>query len=462
MKIKLFILFIFSITSLLFCQEVDSAKIKKLKQLGLYPYPQVKDIKNLPFQESLFNYEPLSNDDINNDFSNISDLKWLESIAKKNKVLMLGEGHYFRFVDNIRNRILFYANTVDYYPLIVMEKQYSITPFINHYLNIKDDKEAEKYLLTKVNDMINTEEDHILLKHIRRWNKKYPTKKIAVGYSDIEHDYVTTMKKIIEPYFKKYNKDFSIDPKTFDRFGYSEQFINLKNLFAKAKKKNLIGDYPFITPQYISNVISNLEALFYATYQDFNYFRQKAIINNLTDINFLGQYLKNGKIIIHGGSYHTAKINLPGNGNFLREGSYLTFENKDSKNKTYSICFHPYARSLGEMANISKDSCVQQGSYYYQTLNKWQDAYKKGLITKDDLLFEMKLDDYDKLLLKLSIDHNNSSLLLTKIDWKSIMLIAKEKDQLYTNMRYTNDTYKDYDINIFMPGSPLTIANRKR
>ncbi|GAB4379396.1 MAG: hypothetical protein Kow0042_28750 [Calditrichia bacterium] len=67
----------------------------------------------------------VSDEDINDSFSNIDELRWLESTARKNRMILPGESHRSQTIHHLRNRILFVLNTFDPFPLIVLEKQFS-------------------------------------------------------------------------------------------------------------------------------------------------------------------------------------------------------------------------------------------------------------------------------------------------------------------------------------------------
>ena len=457
------LVFFFLSTSLI-CQNADSTIKQKLLDYGLYPYPPIEELQKNIFSDSLIKAQPLSNQDINNDFTNTEDLHWLKEIAQQNKVILLAEEHYHQFISNFRNRILFYLNTVDYYPLIVMEAQYSYTGFINYYLNIEDDKVAAKFYNEYIYDMVTTEDDYNLLQHIRKWNKINSSKKITVGYSDIEHDYKTTIKNVLIPYFKNIDKNIKIDVGNLSTKDMGELLPWFYSLLEKAKKLNLVGDYPFLTPGYISNILVNLESTFKAYYYQFDYYRQKAIVRNLTDLNFFGNYIIAHKVLIHGGNYHmTTHFNYPDKANFYREGSFLEGDFEPTKGKVYSISFHCFSRSLGKVANIDIDSCLQQGSYYISMVKQWQKAFNAKLVDSDKYLLDFNMNDLHKLILKTSILLGHQPILINKFDWSSILEIAKKTDNnLFNELKNWSDDYYRYDKHIFIPGSPFIVAMKKK
>src|SRR5262249_37359409 len=121
--------------------------------------------------------------------------------------------------------------------------------------------------------------------------------------------------------------------------------------------------------------------LAYADENDFTYYRQRAIIRNLTDARFLGRWFKTGKVMVWAGAYHTVDAApMPDGGNFLREGTYLAYELAPTKGKTFSLASLGFAYSLGDMADVDPKSIGFAGTAYTTTLTKLHDARAKGLI----------------------------------------------------------------------------------
>ena len=446
--------------------QSDSIKKKiPLHEFGLIEYPSFKQVEKSIFEETDIFFSPITPEDINSDFSNIEDLLWLKEIAESNKVILLGENHYFKYIQHLRNRIYFAINMWDYYPLIILEQQYSKTPFINHYVMIKDDELAEEYAMD-IYGLIHNESEFTLIKHIRRWNINYPEKPLHIGYTDIEHDYKTTINKIIIPYFKKIDSSIS-QVKINDESDFGELLTRLDSLIIVARETDLHGRYQFISHQYIQNVIENLRSFYYSKYYDFSFYRQKAIIRNLTDPGYLGEYFANGKVLIHGGSYHTpTHFPYPDGGNFLREGSYLTFENLNTIGKTYSIAFEGLTYSLSEMHNINLASCLHTGSNYSGIVRRLQNAYTQGLIETDEFYFaydfNLQNDPILKHVIKESYGSNNHPLRLTSVSWENILKKSDEKSTLfYESVKAQKEKINKYDSYIFVPQSPIIKARRK-
>ncbi len=446
-----------------YAQSDDTTKKAKLQEMGFFSYPTSVELSKNVFCDSVIQSAALSSQDINAEFSNTSDLDWLKDVAQKKKAVLLGEEHYSAYIANIRNRILFYLNTIDYFPLLVLEAQYSYTGYYNYYINLTDDMAAEKFFAENLHPMVTDEDICGLLHHLRSWNKIHFNKKITIGFSDVEHDYLTTINKVVLPYLQKVDKMFSIDAQNFSLNDLGKVIPTLRRLHETARSQNIVGEYPFLTADYISTIIDNLEATFKAYFYEFSFYRQKAIIRNLTDVRIFGKYFETSKVLLHGGAYHMpSHFSYPDEGNFYREGSYLSEEYGPTKGKTYSINLHCFSRSLGSMATIEIDSCLQQGSSYRNLVRRWQMAYKGKLITDTEILFEFQMNDLHKLITRRSENSNRDPIVVSKMDWPAILRIARNIDiQLYSNLKGWADEYDQYDIHVFVPQSPFNVARNK-
>jgi hypothetical protein len=312
--------------------------------------------------------------------------------------------------------------------------------------------------------MITSEEELALLDHIRRWNKKYPEKNIFVGYSDIEHDFQTTIRNIILPYIRLIDPEFTINIDQLNSRDLGEITELFDTYLIQAEEENLIGEYPFITPDYIARVLDNLKSTYYSYHYQFNYYRQKAIIRNLTDPQFLGEYFLLGKVLLHGGSYHTpTHFEYPGGANFFREGSYLSYDFEPTKGRAFSIRNHGVSNCLGTMAQVDISECLHQGSGYRNRLNKMREAYAKKLISENDHVFEWDQNELTRLVLKKAAAFENHPVVIKSVNWDSLLHIADSCDDsgLIRSIKRLKKEFSEHDVSIYIPQSPLTVARKK-
>ncbi len=461
-----------------------------------YPYPSEDEVNDSEFSSEGFDVSPLSADDINEDFSNIEDLTWLQSIAKEHRVVLLGESHYFQYIKHLRNRILFALNTFNRYPYLILERPYSWTPYINHYIFLDDNEEASQFEHDN-NVLFVTESDYQLFQHLRRWNRTHPDKTIQVGCPDIEHDHSLTFGHIVFPYVKAIVESYPADAtrlqvnldqlaQAFERI-YNSHYMTspdeLNNAFrqieecvAVAREQQFMGTYSFLTPEYIENVIENLKSTYNADSQDFTRYRQHAIIRNLTDSRFLGQYFIAGKVLLHAGGYHAPTHHpYPKGQNFLREGSYLTYEFDLTKGRSYSLGIWGFGvSSLLEMKDVDLDAVWRHlaGTNYGRMVRTIQQGAAYGLIAPDTAYYALA-DGYRQALtpgvvafmkrvLSLAYHHHNQPLLFQQIPWDSLLEQGQQIwPEHHENLVQFQSALQRHDLNIMVPVSPL-ILPRKR
>lgn len=467
---RLFLVFIIVVTcifSLAAHAQEGTDKKKLLEAMNIYPYPSLENLKDNKLKNEWLVAVPLSSDDVDSAYSNYNDLQWLQPIAREKKVILIGENHYYQTIQHLRNRIIFALNTWDCYPLIVFEHQYSSGAFLDHFIGIKDDTAAHAFYSKACYNFVLTIEDSVFLEHLRRWNRESIGKRIHIGYSDIEHDYKATLRDIVLPYFQQVDTSFRADMDTMSLLHLGKLIPRLDGYLKIAEKKKLVGHYEFITPGYIACVIENLRSTFKAYRFDFSYYRQKAMIRNLTEKRFLGEFFRKGKVVIHGGGYHAVThFPYPDGGNFYREGSYLSFDFTPTRGRTYSIMMWGQAYSFGETVKTNLDSSLfPKKTGYGKTVDQFQRAYKQGLVTLKDfyLMGGWEIDEYDKLIFKTGYKHNNEPFLVKSIDWSSIIATANEiSPDFYQTMTSTQDQLDMYDATIYVPCSPIIRAKSMR
>jgi len=424
---------------------------------GIYAYPSDADLQKLVLNASAFTVSELSVDDINGEFSNISDLQWLKPIAIENKVLLIGETHYSNYINNLRNRIILAVNQYDYFPLLILENRYSLTPFVNHFLSISSESEAKEFFSEQLSEFVITVEDSLLFDHIRRWNIQHIDKPIGVGFTDMEWNNKTTKEKILKPYFQRLDIDQGQIDSIFD-LGFTQAFIDgAEFLFRKAQAEQIRGEYAYITPRYIENVITNLKYTLYCYNINFDYYRQKGIIHNLTDEAVFGKKLESSKAIIYGGGYHTpTHQEFPFGGNFFTEGSYLTFDFAPTKGKTYSVMLEGLAFTLGKMADADA-SGVFAGRQYKNILERMQRAYSDGFLNPDKPYFAFgSRNSFTDIISHIAYQENASALLIDDIQWDVLYQTDVEDETLQMIEKIREESMR-YDRYIYIPHSPLNI-----
>jgi hypothetical protein len=192
---------------------------------------------------------------------------------------------------------------------------------------------------------------------------------------------------------------------------------------------------------------------------DYLLYRQKALLRNLTDTLFLGNYIQNGKIVIHSGSMHLRTKVESDSTNNLWEGSYLTHIYEPTIGKTYSLQIESIARSLGEAATINS-SYVEPALGYSGLLKKMQAVFHDGLINADGCYFisiyDEVLNEYSKFWIQRGIEFGGQGLYIKSVCWDKILDLIninnpEKADSFIENIGY-NVLFDDV---IIIPCSPI-------
>lgn len=415
------------------------------------PYPAKADLDNITIPPSLEVVQTLSPDDIDETFSNIDDLAWLEPVARERRVFLFGEAHYHRYIDQIRNRILFALNTYDRYSLILVERQYSYTPFWDYYVSLADDDEAREFYLGTMYNMVSTREMFELLEHIRRWNTGHPESFIHIGGYDIEHMPKITISEILLPYIQSMDPSFDLSLEMVENPEDIATLLGqLEPKLAEAARKNHTGEYPFLTPKYIANVVENIRSFVLAyrnRQRDFNVNRQQAMIRNLIDAAFFGSYFESGKVMICAGAAHLGSRVPPTPGqNWYWEGSYLSHVYEPTKGKTFSLSAEGCAYQFGEAVTIDWYTVLPTGSNYRRVVQAFQEAYQRDEVDPDGYYTVLReLDLFDSTMLRMAWGHDHLPML---IDGLPRTLLESRKRGRFDNVF-------GYDAYIYVPRSPI-------
>jgi hypothetical protein len=445
---------------------------------GLLLIPSDREIK----KTGPCNFETLKINPLDQD-----GFKWLDKSIKDTRLYIIGENHYSRETYKIRDALFFYINSKDYFPFIILEQPLSYTLYYNEFINIRDSDRALDFL-RKNNFFAASQEDLDLALEIKKWNRNNPEKRLFILCADIEHDYMDTFVRLIKPFFKtlesyvqKNTTLFSdqaslksdldtlfsskillaenITEKGLKKAGLTDindlegLFLNLVKNLARIKQreplKNIFPpERPFISIDHIKDIINNIIALIRSRKYDFNFYRQKRIIENITKSFVLNRPLDQGKALFHCGSYHgPTNLDYPDDGDFLREGSYFQHAFEKTEKKCTSLVIKTLFRYAGKnLLTKNPDAFLFQGSYYVKLFKKFQKAFKIGLIDENTLLTDQNRDYLFLLLYKAGLNNNMDPYLIKNM---------KKITSLNNNSFMQNNDLVYYDYHIIVPASQL-------
>ncbi|PKK91090.1 MAG: hypothetical protein CVV64_04790 [Candidatus Wallbacteria bacterium HGW-Wallbacteria-1] len=406
-------------------------------------------------------------------------------IPEKTNCILIGEKHNHRKLCNLRNNLFMALNSSSgkicsksdrssYWPNLIMELPYSLTPAANHFTNIPINEDAEKFWISHLDRTVSMEEDREILELIRTWNLKHENHKLKILFSDIEHDFRATLEKIVFPKLEKWLRPKlcpGIDPETYPESMDDWTFDDLNRISpllrqtlaeARAEKGSEL-EFIWEPPLFLDTVIDNLESTALAYEYNFTYYRQKAIIRNIMEINFLGQFINCQPTVISCGSDHSkTELNLKHGGNFLFEGLFLENENFWTKEKTYSIRLHCCGTSPGGSTNTPDSQKV--GKYYLQWWNRLNDLVSSGVISHGDAVVPVPVDPIKLKALCLSFDNEMKPIVLSgtsipEIDESRIGITEKIILKPWTARKLLQKSIRNHslhNLHIFVPFSEIT------
>jgi hypothetical protein len=435
--------------SLLTFRDVNHAYVNPFKEIDRFHfrYPSSEQLNNCRINAEDIDADTVALTDINDVFSNISDMEWLRSIAHNNKIIEVGESHHLKFNNLLFRRILFAINSYDYYPVLVLELPYSYAAYINYYLKIEDDNQAKIFcdsVLAKISKAgIPT------FSAIRIWNKLHKEKTISVGCSDLEQDLAFSINYILNPYFKKAIPEANL---TVNRDNIYTYLDSCKGYIERAKTLNIIGEYPFQTPEFMENVFENLKSsvpikLDPKKFTDHSN-RYQVMIRNITDTRFLGKLVTDNKCIFFGGSEHFKILNKGDDKNAIKtEGYYLAHAFNPTMGKVYSICLDTKAVSIEDSIQKIDPNLV------FTPETELIRLYKEGKIKLNEPVLGFNFSEFDKFIYKLSYSYPGYALRIQEVDLDAIL---KKEEGFERFMEYIYfKRLQDYNTNIIIPYSTV-------
>ncbi|MPR36832.1 hypothetical protein [Salmonirosea aquatica] len=369
------------------------------------------------------------------------------------KVLLLGESHWMHEIHQLLTDLVLYANTRDYYPLLVLEVPYSATAYINAYLNA-DSVAAQQYV-PAIKPIMKAKESWRLLRTLRAWNVEHPNKKITVACSDIEQGLGYCLKYVFDPYFKALGEQrlWPMLTQAQDLTPQIQAFMDSVLRAAPADFK--VPDAPFLNRAFVNNVWINTKASLAANramqesgYEAFAQIRAERIFQNLTDDAFFGKKLKADKTILWGGADHTKIYDPnPGEGTLRWEGWRLAHEFGPTKGNVYAIRVTNFAYAIP--ANYYQPEAYTRATESFVQL---VDLFKKDVpgFTPDRYLILDELTDVSAALAQQSQRQNN---LPVWINHAALREAARQQPNLRNDAVWQN--FVGYDTVIVMPQTTL-------
>jgi len=392
-------------------------EIEALSFLGLYPTPE--ELAGIDIPEGALVLAPVTKgrelDGLEPAFS-----AWLGGFAYGRKVLFVGESHWNVGVNRMFHLMVEDLLAKGMLSSVFLELNYSFGAFYNHYVFEPDDERAARFLEERLHPLVRSQNVLDLLDLLRRWNVLHPDNQVGVGCVDMEWSVPNVIKHILNPYLLRIDSKFSFaDPYTLRKLGLQKrQQKRLQALLARADREEIVGEYDFITPAYIENVITNV----YDTVKidDFNVDRQKGIIRNIVEFN--GDLLEGeGLAVFKGGGFHAIKRKLDGEA-FYHDAAYLNEVHPPTRGNVATIYLRGVGYSFADIAGLNLKDHMSSATKYNEFVKNFQEALASGNATKDAiyLLGRRELSTFEKLLARSGYLMNQDVVRLESVHWDAL------------------------------------------
>jgi hypothetical protein len=360
-------------------------------------------------------------------FNEKTDLNWLISHMKDKKVLFIGETHWSVEVPQIRNKIMF--DLAGKLPIegIMLELPFSVSAFYQHYIDLADDKEAAKFLKTTLDIMISEESTMELLEMLRIWNRKNPAKRLKIGTIDMEWNSLVRFKTVFAPILARYGKNDAVEKfykavetgNNSEMIGILEDLLNNVAPQSKAFSPEEYGGAR-ISEAWLKNIIKNyIDTLRISAGASFDQTRQKAIIRNLTDM--YGKWFKQGKVIIHGGSWHGFKHPPRNEKETWLDAAYLENVFPETKGRVSNLYIGVIGHSFARVTGVTFDKFIPVADLLKQLIYDFNSSLKDGSAGSDQFytLFD-PLSTMELVAIALADKLGTNILRIKKVDWKKM------------------------------------------
>lgn len=336
---------------------------------------------------------------------------WLDGFVEDQRVLFFGEGHWNRGVNKLFNLMVEHFLESGELSAVFLEANYSFSGYLNHYITESDPAIAHEILANRVHHMVVTDSTLQLLDILRTWNLDHPDRMVRVACLDMEWSWPKVVTNVIQPYFQQLDPDFAFAMRSDD---FRQE---MQEKLEQARERNLVGEYPFLTPDYMASVLTNLWDT--QDIEDFNVDRQRGIIRNMTEFN--GELLEDGFVMFKGGGWHAMKTK-PENENFHRDAAWLHLEHPSTKGKVVTFMALGLGYNFRGLADIDLSQHMKSATNYNRFAKDFQKALSVGRAEPDShyLLGSEQLSIFKRLIIQQAYARDLNVVHLSNVDWEAL------------------------------------------
>ncbi len=398
----------------------------------LVPYPSEAELSGFDVPEGALEMKPVVTepglDSLEPEFAD-----WLDTFVEGQRVLFFGESHWNTGVNHLFNLVVEHLLEAGELRAVFLEVNYSFSGYYDYYITEPDEERAMEFLETRLHPLISSSSSLDLLELLRAWNLDHPDRPVRVGCLDMEWNTSNVVRNIIQPYFERVDDAFA------GQVTSEEEREHLQELLAKAMAEEVVGEYPFLTPEYVDTVLANLWDTI--DIGDFSVDRQRGIIRNVTEFN--GHLLEDGLVLFKGGGWHAVKQKLDGE-SFYRDAAYLQEVHPPTKGKVVSLYTQGLGYSFAEIADLRLGQYMSSATNYNNLVREFQKALADGRAERNTyyILDGDSLGHFDRLVAKVGYAAKRDYLRIDSVDWEKLTAVHGQG--------VLQNRVRDYDATVFI------------
>lgn len=340
--------------------------------------------------------------------------EWLAGFVEGQRVLFVGESHWNAAIHRLFNQIVEELLEQGRLRSVFLETNYSFSGFYDHHVSEADDERAAQFLETRLHPLVASPGTLELLEILRSWNAVHPDRRARVGCLDMEWGTASVMQNIIQPYFRRVDESLDISASDLIGRGGSDR---LQELLARAREEGIQGEYPFLTPEYMETVLTNLWDTREIVDQQVD--RQRWIIRNVTE--FHGDLLQDGLAVFRGGGWHAIKHKVEGE-SFYRDAAYLDEVFAPTRGRVVTLLMQALSYRFGEIADLDTDDRMPSATNYQKVIRDFRKALAEDRADRDAYYVAngSELSAFDRIVAKMGYQEGWNVLRIASTDWETL------------------------------------------
>lgn len=305
----------------------------------------------------------------------------IDRLVKGQKVFFVGENHWNTGVNWLFKQILEHLLETQPVRAVFLELNFSFSAFLDYYVSLGDDREAESFLADELHALIDTNSELALLDTLRAWNREHPEQRITVACLDMEWGLDSVMKRVVGPFFASLEEGLDVrSPQVLgEELWRAEELPRLRAALEQLEADSAPGAYPFLTREFMTQVLINLEDTLTLGAADRMLRRQEHIVRNIVD--FHGELIddseREGLTVFKGGGFHAQKNTAPDRGSW-RDAAYLHQVHEPTRGRVANLYLRGVGYDFSRVHQLDLATRQPSATNYMSFVNLFQRGVEQG------------------------------------------------------------------------------------